>query len=312
MKKKNHIKMRFSTLLLCCLAILLYAAPCYGDFLNMRFTGEGVYCNELYCEEYNNKDGEYNITEQLIDTVREEKVVPGEGLDVLEIGAGATVNLDTDVSQSVYVYPGAILNIYSGSVDWFVIVSSNPGETNAVVTVFGTKFEVDWKCDGTFVSLDGADEFMPLSKTGSVLKVFYGNSDSDPIDLWFLSNGVPIKLQPPSSNVVAIDIKPGSNPNTINLKSKGVVPVAVLTTDGFDAGNIKPETVLFAGAEPVRWRLCDVDDDGDDDLLFHFKTQELVELDQNSTEATLTGETSDGNEITGSDDVRIVPQKKKK
>jgi len=54
--KKNHIRMRFSTLLLCCLAILLYAATCYGDFLNMRFTGEGVYCNELYCEEYYNED----------------------------------------------------------------------------------------------------------------------------------------------------------------------------------------------------------------------------------------------------------------
>lgn len=34
---------------------------------------------------------------------------------------------------------------------------------------------------------------------------------------------------------VTVDIKPGSTPNSINLKSRGVVPVAVLTTGDFDA-----------------------------------------------------------------------------
>jgi hypothetical protein len=108
---------------------------------------------------------------------------------------------------------------------------------------------------------------------------------------------------------VAIDIKPGSDPNSINLESKGVVPVAVLTTDDFDASIVDPATVVFAGASPLRWAMEDVDGDGDLDLLFHFKGQEL-DLDEDSTEATLTGTTFDGLPIEGTDTVNIVPKGK--
>jgi hypothetical protein len=107
----------------------------------------------------------------------------------------------------------------------------------------------------------------------------------------------------------SIDIKPGSYPNSINLKSKGVVPVAVLTTDDFDASTVDPSTVEFAGASPVRWTMEDVDGDGDVDILFHFKTQEL-NLDENSTEAHLTGYTHGGEFIWGVDTVNIVPKGK--
>ena len=306
MKKKNHIKMRFSTLLLCCLAIMLCAAPCDGAFLSLSFTEEGVYCNGNPCDEVNcNEDGEYDVTEQLIDTVWGE----GELLDMLEVGTGATVNLYTSVTYSVQAHPGSILNIHSGTVGLYVFTS--PDEPKPIVTVYGTGFAVDWNLDGTADPLDPSEtKFLP-SPSGSVLKGTYKNGDS--INLLFYSP-VPIHLQPPPSDgseEITIDIKPDSNPNNINLKSKGVVPVAVLTTNDFDASTIDPDSVEFAGAKPVRWKLCDVDGDGNDDMLFHFKTQEL-NLDADSTEATLTGETLDGNAITGSDEVRIVPQKKKK
>lgn len=108
---------------------------------------------------------------------------------------------------------------------------------------------------------------------------------------------------------VEIDIKPCSLPNSINLGSKGVTPVAVLTTDTLDASTVDPASVLFAGAAPVRRVIKDVDRDGDMDMLFHFRTQEL-ELDKGSTEATLTGvETTYGNPISGTDSVNIVPKK---
>jgi len=124
------------------------------------------------------------------------------------------------------------------------------------------------------------------------------------------SNETPfIVVKPPPPIEVEIDVKPGSYPNSINLGSKGVVPVAVLTTDDFDASTIDPNTVSFAGALLVRWVECDVDSDGDLDMLFHFKTQELEELDKDSTEAILTGETWDGIPIKGTDTVNIVPKK---
>jgi hypothetical protein len=109
---------------------------------------------------------------------------------------------------------------------------------------------------------------------------------------------------------VVIDIKPGGTSNPINLKSKGKVPVAVITTEDFDATIVDPITVLFAGASPTKWSWEDIDRDGDLDLMLHFKTQELSELDGDSTQATLTAETLYGVTVEGSDTVKIVPKKK--
>ena len=108
-----------------------------------------------------------------------------------------------------------------------------------------------------------------------------------------------------------INIKPCSDPNSINLGSRGRVPVAVLSTDTFDATTVDPETVSFAVADPVRWTIEDVCPfDGRDDLLLHFNTQDL-DLDENSTEAFLKGYTYDGEFIWGTDTVNIVPKKGK-
>ncbi len=106
--------------------------------------------------------------------------------------------------------------------------------------------------------------------------------------------------------VVEIDIKPGSWPNSINLKSKGLIPVAILTTASFDATQVDSDTVRFAGAAPVRWALEDVDGDGDIDLVLHFRTRE-TDIAPGDTEACLTGQTYDGIFIEGCDSIRLVP-----
>ena len=113
----------------------------------------------------------------------------------------------------------------------------------------------------------------------------------------------------PSTIEVDIDIKPGSEPNSINLKSNGVVPVAILSTIDFEATAVDPGTVLFADASPVKWVMEDINQDGNMDLLLHFRTQDL-NLTQDSAAATLTGKTMDGTPITGTDTVNIVPKKK--
>jgi len=48
---------------------------------------------------------------------------------------------------------------------------------------------------------------------------------------------------------VSCDIKPGSDPNSINPKSKGVIPVAILTTPDFDASTVDPTSVMFGPGE---------------------------------------------------------------
>lgn len=105
---------------------------------------------------------------------------------------------------------------------------------------------------------------------------------------------------------VDIDIKPGSDPNSTNLGSRGIIPVAILTTGAFDAVTVDPATVDFEGASPVHDALEDVDGDGDLDLIMHFRTQE-ADIADDAAEACLTGETFDGQPIQGCDVIRIVP-----
>jgi hypothetical protein len=105
---------------------------------------------------------------------------------------------------------------------------------------------------------------------------------------------------------ISIDIKPGSGPNSTNLGSRGVIPVAILTTPAFDAADVDPETVVFEGASPVHHGPEDVDEDGDLDLVMHFRTQE-TEIAGDATEACLTGQTFSGQPVQGCDVIRIVP-----
>jgi len=293
MKKKNHIKMRFSTLLLCILVILLCDAA-YGEH------------NPAYTLDVGDVLNVGTDTDMDVDRIEN---------DYIRV-KGGTVNLYTGayVYGGIYADDGSEVNIYAGELgaDYSIMILSS-NSTPAVVTVYGTGFKLDGEL------LDTSANQFTVDSSGGVLTGSYENGA--PIHLLFFTfSDVPIHLV--NLDVVEveidIDIKPGGNPNNINLKSKGVVPVAVLTTDGtdgtdvFDAGDVDPDTVEFAGTKPIRWKLCDVDGDGDLDRLFHFDTQELFknDLNEDSTEATLTGKTKDGIVISGTDTVRIVPQKK--
>jgi hypothetical protein len=107
----------------------------------------------------------------------------------------------------------------------------------------------------------------------------------------------------------SIDIKPGGNPNDINLKSKGVVPVAILTDETFDAATVDPLSIAFGpdGASEAHGRghIEDVDGDSDLDLVLHFKIQDTG-IACGDTSAFLRGKTSDGKEIKGSDSINTV------
>jgi hypothetical protein len=111
---------------------------------------------------------------------------------------------------------------------------------------------------------------------------------------------------------VAIDIKPGTFPNSINLGSQGTVPVAILGSATFLASRVNPLSVTLSGAgaklkgngTPMA-SLQDVNGDGFPDLVVHVSTQALA-LTFGDAAATLEGLTVDGIAISGSDTVRIV------
>lgn len=107
---------------------------------------------------------------------------------------------------------------------------------------------------------------------------------------------------------VSIDIKPGSEPNSINPKSKGVIPVAILTTDTFDATTVDADTVRFGPGAAVKAHkkvhVEDVDSDGDLDLVLHFRTQDTG-IVCGDTSASLVGATFGGQAIEGSDSIKV-------
>jgi uncharacterized delta-60 repeat protein len=120
-------------------------------------------------------------------------------------------------------------------------------------------------------------------------------------------------LGSPTAIEVSVDVKPDSTDNVVPLQSGGVIPVAILTTDAFNAASVDPASVCFGSASDPSKRDCtekhgtghleDVNGDLRPDLLLHYETQETG-IAPGDTEACLSGQTTTGVAIQGCD--RIV------
>lgn len=114
------------------------------------------------------------------------------------------------------------------------------------------------------------------------------------------------------TNTVALDVKPGEDPNRIELSQGGKVSVAVLSSSTFDAAGIDPESVVFAGAPvfekngvPVT-SLEYVNQDSRKDLVLKFSVS-LLQLTSEDGSAHLTGELFDDTPFSGYDKVEVKP-----
>jgi hypothetical protein len=144
--------------------------------------------------------------------------------------------------------------------------------------------------------------------------------------------------------IIDLDIKPGSCPNPLNLKSKGVTPVAIVGS-AFDATSVDPATVTLEGVSAVKSEVldstqpptgdptdcydcfdaddpavfnCDTDGDGVDDaycgdgipdLVVYFSTPDLAAViaagDGECVPLSLEGALYDGTPVKGMDSVII-------
>ncbi len=250
--------------------------------------------------------------------------------------AASTVLFNIGTDFSVYGTVGLALFDLDGDGDLDIIAGG--GYTGYGIGGSGTHFVYTNNGNGTFTKPTGF-VFDVNAQTGIDAFEFAGDGDHDLVvmtsssKLLYVENlggslaapvfvgstGFGIGVGAPSDHgdvyldhsdqlPVDIDIKPGSDPNSINTKSRGVIPVAVLTTNDFDATTVDVSTVAFgpAGAAPAHnGHIEDVDTDGDNDLILHFRTQDTG-IAVGDTEACLTGQTFDGVEIEGCDAVRVV------
>lgn len=181
--------------------------------------------------------------------------------------------------------------------------------------------------DGSFVSAfatadrrieDLACDPLTYAPNEAILTIF---SDSDHYLAFEVESGTcPIAGE--TGIEVGIDVKPCSDPNAINPRSKGVVPVAIEHTDDFDpndpASGVDVDSLRFGapevvdaggGAEPAHdGHVEDVvpcEGDGDDDLVVHFPTEDTG-FDGDEDDGRLEGETEDGTPLSGEDSVKIV------
>jgi hypothetical protein len=211
-------------------------------------------------------------------------------------------------------------------VGWGAQVVVEPSDLSDLVAVAGGGYHsLGLKSDGTIVAW-GDNKY-------SQCNVPVPNADFVAVAGGFI-HSLAIKSSPAEPPVleISIDVKPGSESNSINCKgNSGVVPVAILTTEEFDALTVDHQTVVFGPdgameahakgpnriphngeiakrpmAGEVKRHEEDVDGDGDMDLLFHFRYSETG-IQCGDTEVTLSGETYDGQTVTGTGEIRTVP-----
>jgi probable HAF family extracellular repeat protein len=124
---------------------------------------------------------------------------------------------------------------------------------------------------------------------------------------------------------VAVDIKPRSCPNPLNVKSRGVLPVAVLGSEDFDVNTVDIASICLAGVGPIRSSYEDVaapvsdandcncttaGPDGYTDLTLKFETYKIVNAIGEVTDGevlplTIAGVLLDETHIEGADCIVI-------
>lgn len=179
-------------------------------------------------------------------------------------------------------------NFFTGSVD------VGAGDGNGLF-IFGNAFPVGGIPRGATSGDFNNDGFPDLAVANPA-------SGTDKISI--LLNNLVLKIN--------IDIKPKSFPNCVNLKSQGLIPVAILGDERFDISKVDPLSLQFVGVgiaikkngEP-QVAFEDINNDSRLDLISHFETDKLL-LTGEEESATLTGKLFNSKAIRGTDSICFV------
>jgi len=218
------------------------------------------------------------------------------------------------------IFTGLALDIVNGKMYWADLGNDKISRANLdgsqaedVLTILP---DSAFNPEGIALDVEGGKMYWNASgplpdRNWRVQRANLDGSDGESVYVSQLYDEVFIDIEFVSAPVITvqIDIKPKKQKNSINPLSSGLIAVAILTTDDFDALWVDPSTVYFGPNSAVsahgEAHASDVDRDGDIDLLFHFKTQETG-IQCGDTAATLIGETWGGTAISGIDSINTV------
>ena len=195
-----------------------------------------------------------------------------------------------------------ITNVGSSPVTMSGAGGAPGGDFNAVQNCQGNTLNPGESCQMFFT-------FAP-SANGPAMATSSGTWNGQPFNIGLYGTGVTPIIE------VDIDVKPGSDPNTINVRKQGVIPVAILGSDMFNVADVDVTTLAFgpSGAPPVHdltdaavyaTHVTDVNGDGYPDLVSHHDAM-LTGLGSADTEACIDGAVLDGTALNGCDGVRVI------
>jgi len=233
-----------------------------------------------------------------------------------------TFSMEVLQIEGEYLIHGTVYNDLNGDGNMDAI---EPGVPGAIVTLVGIDAATT-ASDGMFAfsvsagayTLHETDPAGYTSITPNEVSVVVENENYQADFVDYMEPGLPV------------DVKPGSDVNPLNLKSKGVLPVAILGSETFDVTQIDPASLRLNGVAPLRWSYGDVGggdntavdpdvksndeemSDGYDDMTLKFSTQEIAAALGNDLERgdivalTMTGSLNDSSSIWGEEMVWIV------
>ena len=236
-----------------------------------------------------------------------------EQRDVIFIGQLVSGTLESvspsPIVEAGYFYAGTELNFYQLSdyfgVHWAFSSQLSTSPTFADLEVFTDRNTGN----SAVVQLDATTWMFYLDDAASV-----DDDDNELIIRMTLdTSAVP---PAPDPQPVTIDIKPGADPNCMNINGHGVIPVAILGNAEFDVQTIDQTTLSFAGLEiwqkkkgDLQCHLEDTNIDGYWDLICQFEDDTTKWMPDSETEATLTGNLLDGTAFEGTDSICLRPGK---
>jgi hypothetical protein len=228
--------------------------------------------------------------------------------------AGDTVTINID---------GAFLPGVGGVNTWIAIFGPGPSYTmkawngDATSTDAGSPTKLDSRIDKFTLDADGA---WTVGVTGLRRQLTDGGSYEpgfltvDP----FRGNGrytLIISGVTPSVQQINIEVKPGSGERApVNLKAKGTIPVALLSSAEFNALDVKTDVKSLkfgrTGSEESL-RKCndkgeDINGDGRLDLVCHFENQ-LTRFTEEDDRGTVQGVTKAGLPFEGHGMLKVIP-----